>query len=374
MVGEGEGAIGVGTVRHSNGARRSTELDGALAATVHHDDLGTPADTLVALGDGSTVTDRGDGRGATELAGALATEVTRRAEPTAEMEAVACQVSLSSNGAPAPSREQAVDHGPVQGAQSPRVVAHRQAIEIDDCYKTFGSNRVMNGLTLSFREGAITTVLGPSGTGKSVLIKHILGLMTPDHGDVRVFGKSIPALSEPELLELRREFGVLFQDGALFGSLNIYDNVAFPLRQHTTLSEGEIQEIVMGRLKEVGLEKAARRMPSQISGGMRKRAGFARALVMEPKILMFDEPDSGLDPVRTSLLCDLILQVHEEFGGTYLLVTHDISTARKVSDDVAVIWQGKAVFAGSAEEGFSASDSFVQQFLAGQSAGPLGMD
>jgi phospholipid/cholesterol/gamma-HCH transport system ATP-binding protein len=232
----------------------------------------------------------------------------------------------------------------------------------------------MRGLTLGFREGAVTTVLGPSGTGKSVLIKHILGLMTPDRGDVRVFGKSIPSLTEHELLELRREFGVLFQDGALFGSLNIYDNVAFPLRQHTEYSEEQIREIVMARLKEVGLEAAVHRMPNEISGGMRKRAGFARALVMEPKILMFDEPDSGLDPVRTSLLCDLILQVHEEFGGTYLVVTHDINTARKVSDDVAVIWQGQAVFSGPAEEGFSSSDPFVQQFLAGQSAGPLGMD
>lgn len=250
----------------------------------------------------------------------------------------------------------------------------RYAIEIDNAYKTFGSNAVMQGLDLVFHEGAITTVLGPSGTGKSVLIKHILGLMFPDQGDVRVFGKSIPSLPDKELLDLRRQFGVLFQDGALFGSMNIYDNVAFPLRQHTERSEPEIREIVMSRLAEVGLEAAARRMPSQISGGMRKRAGFARALVMEPSILMFDEPDSGLDPVRTSLLNDLILKVHAELGGTYIVVTHDINTARKLSDYVAVIWQGRSVFCGPAEEGFSSEDSFVRQFLSGQSVGPLGMD
>jgi phospholipid/cholesterol/gamma-HCH transport system ATP-binding protein len=262
----------------------------------------------------------------------------------------------------------------MQDGKATTLAAERYAIEIDHVCKTFGSNAVMNCLDLTFREGAITTVLGPSGTGKSVLIKHILGLMFPDSGDVRVFGKSIPSLSDPELLDLRREFGVLFQDGALFGSMNIYDNVAFPLRQHTDYPEERIRDIVMSRLQEVGLEAAARKMPSQISGGMRKRAGFARALVTDPKILMFDEPDSGLDPVRTSLLNDLILRVHEEFGGTYLIVTHDINTARKVSDDLAVIWKGRAVFCGPAATGFSSEDPFVRQFLAGHSAGPLGMD
>lgn len=263
---------------------------------------------------------------------------------------------------------------PVGAGDGSIATAARAAIEIDGCYKAFGSNRVMNGLTLDFPEGHITTVLGPSGTGKSVLIKHILGLMVPDAGDVRVFGRSVPDLQLPELLELRRDFGVLFQDGALFGSMNVYDNVAFPLRQHTSMPEDEIRRVVMDRLREVGLEAAATRMPGQISGGMRKRAGFARALVMEPKILLFDEPDSGLDPVRTSLLNDLIMAIHEHDGGTYLIVTHDISTAKKVADHVALIWQGQAVYCGPAEEAFDSPDPFVRQFLAGDSAGPLGMD
>jgi phospholipid/cholesterol/gamma-HCH transport system ATP-binding protein len=156
--------------------------------------------------------------------------------------------------------------------------------------------------------------------------------------------------------------------------MNIYDNVAFPLRKHTKLPEDKIRPIVMQRLKEVGLENATRKMPNEISGGMRKRAGFARALVLNPKIVLFDEPDSGLDPVRTSLLCDLILEVHKEHGGTYLLVTHNIPTAQKVSDYIGLLWQGRLAHYGPTEEAFASSDPFVRQFLAGDSAGPLGMD
>ena len=167
---------------------------------------------------------------------------------------------------------------------------------------------------------------------------------------------------------------MLFQDGALFGSLNLYDYTAFPLRKHTDKSEDEIHEIVMARLTEVGLERSLHKHPNEVSGGMRKRAGFARALVMNPKIVFFDEPDSGLDPVRTSLLNDLILEMHAEHGGTYLLVTHDIRTARKVSDYVGVIWKGKVVHYSEAEEAFNSDLPFVRQFLAGESDGPLGMD
>jgi len=248
------------------------------------------------------------------------------------------------------------------------------AIEVDDVYKAFNGFHVLNGLTVDFVEGAITTVLGPSGTGKSVLLKHIIALLYPDAGDIRVFGQSITKMGEDELFAMREGFGVLFQDGALFGSMNIYDNVAFPLRKHTKLPEDKIRPVVMQRLKEVGLEGATRKMPNEISGGMRKRAGFARALVLNPKIVLFDEPDSGLDPVRTSLLCDLILDVHKEHGGTYLLVTHNIPTAEKVSDYIGLLWQGRLAHYGPTAEAFASSDPFVRQFLAGDSAGPLGMD
>jgi phospholipid/cholesterol/gamma-HCH transport system ATP-binding protein len=240
--------------------------------------------------------------------------------------------------------------------------------------KSFGDFQVMKNMSLDFADNAITTVLGPSGTGKSVLIKHLVGLLEPDDGEVLVFGRNIWQISESERYEIRKNFGVLFQDGALFGSMNLYDNIAFPLRKHTDMAEDEIEDIVMARAKEVGLEASIGKSPSEISGGMRKRAGFARALVLNPKIVLFDEPDSGLDPVRTSLLCDLILDVHRENGGAYLVVTHDIRSAKKVSDYVGLIWRGEVVHYSEAEEAFACDDPFVRQFLAGESAGPLGMD
>ncbi|MBN9739258.1 ABC transporter ATP-binding protein [Pseudonocardia sp. P1] len=247
-------------------------------------------------------------------------------------------------------------------------------MEVRGVHKTFGSFKVLQGLDLQFADDAITTVLGPSGTGKSVLIKHLVGLLEPDAGEVMVFGQNIWGLSEDERYAIRRRMGVLFQDGALFGSMNIFDNTAFPLRKHTDKPDKEIREIVMDRCTEVGLERSLHKFPNEVSGGMRKRAGFARAMVLNPDIVFFDEPDSGLDPVRTSLLNDLILQMHAEHGGTYLLVTHDIRTARKVSDYVGLIWKGKVVHYGDAEGAFNSPDPFVRQFLAGESAGPLGMD
>jgi phospholipid/cholesterol/gamma-HCH transport system ATP-binding protein len=256
----------------------------------------------------------------------------------------------------------------------PEVNGRVHSMEVRDVYKSFGSFDVLQGLNLQFQDDAITTILGPSGTGKSVLIKHLVGLLEPDDGQVLVFGKDLWKMSEKERYELRTRMGVLFQDGALFGSLNIYDNTAFPLRKHTDKSEDEIRDIVTQRLSEVGLDKAHNKLPNEVSGGMRKRAGFARALVMEPAIVFFDEPDSGLDPVRTSLLNDLILDIHSEHKGTYLLVTHDIRTARKVSDYVGLIWKGKVVHYGEAEGAFASEDPFVRQFLSGDSAGPLGMD
>jgi phospholipid/cholesterol/gamma-HCH transport system ATP-binding protein len=220
----------------------------------------------------------------------------------------------------------------------------------------------------------ISMVLGPSGTGKSVLIKHIVGLLYPDAGDVLVHGESIPAMSDDELFETRKKFGLLFQDGALFGSMNVYDNTAFPLRQHTDKGEDEIEEIVSRRLREVGLAEAFYKMPNELSGGMRKRAGFARALVLDPAIVMFDEPDSGLDPVRTALLCELIREVHEENGGCYLVISHDLGTARRIADFIAVLWKGRIVESGPSDELFSSNNEFVSQFLNADVKGPLAMD
>jgi phospholipid/cholesterol/gamma-HCH transport system ATP-binding protein len=250
----------------------------------------------------------------------------------------------------------------------------RDAIEFIDVHKSFGRNHVLRGLNMSLPDGQISMIIGPSGTGKSVCIKHIVGLLYPDQGDVLVQGQSIPSLPDADLFEIRKKFGVLFQDGALFGSINLYDNVAFPLRQHTEKSDEEIAEIVNRRLREVGLGGEGEKMPSQLSGGMRKRAGFARSLVLEPEIVLFDEPDSGLDPVRTALLCELIKEVHAENGGCYVVITHDIMSARRVAEHIAVLWKGQIVQSGPAAELFASENPFVRQFLSGDAAGPLGME
>jgi phospholipid/cholesterol/gamma-HCH transport system ATP-binding protein len=220
----------------------------------------------------------------------------------------------------------------------------------------------------------ISVVLGPSGTGKSVLIKHLIGLTFPDVGEVVVHGRSLSRMTMAELLEVRRKFGILFQDGALFGSMNLFDNVAFPLRQHTDTPEDEVARIVGARLADVGLSDYLDYMPNELSGGMRKRGGFARALVLEPEIVIFDEPDSGLDPVRTALLCDCIKKLHSEHGGTYIVITHDIASARQIGEFLVVLWHGQIVQAGGREEMFGSRNPFVRQFLSRDTQGPLGMD
>ncbi len=250
----------------------------------------------------------------------------------------------------------------------------RWSIRCLDVHKRLGGAPVLNGLNVAIPDETITVVLGPSGTGKSVLIKHIIGLMFPDSGDIVVKGQSVPTLTLPKLLALRRKIGVLFQDGALFGSMSVYDNIAFPLRQHTDMAEAQISKLVKQRLSDVGLMEAIDYMPSQLSGGMRKRAGFARALVMEPDIVIFDEPDSGLDPVRTALLCDLIQEMHNLYGGTYIVVTHNIASARQIGEYIALLWRGRIVEAGDAERMFSSENPFVRQFLSGSAEGPLTMD
>ncbi len=260
----------------------------------------------------------------------------------------------------------------------------KDAVEFVDVHKAFGRNKILKGLNLGLPEGKISMILGPSGTGKSVCIKHMVGLLYPDQGDVLVHGESVPGMKDDELFEMRKKFGVLFQDGALFGSMNVWDNTAFPLRQHTDKGEDEIGDIVGRRLKEVGLEGAWDKMPNELSGGMRKRAGFARALVLDPDIVLFDEPDSGLDPVRTALLGELIQEIHEDMMGeaekrgapppAFTLITHDIMTARRVAEHISVLWKGRIVESGPAVELFDSDNAFVRQFLSGESQGPLGME
>jgi phospholipid/cholesterol/gamma-HCH transport system ATP-binding protein len=248
------------------------------------------------------------------------------------------------------------------------------AIETRALRKSFGAFRVLDGVDLQIPEGSIAAIMGPSGTGKSVLIKHVLGLLKPDAGDVLVRGRALSTMSRSEVIAMRRDIGVMFQDGALFSSMTVYENVAFPLRQHTDYNDGDVREIVMEHLEKVGLGFAADRYPAELSGGMKKRAGLARGLVLDPGIVLADEPDSGLDPVRTALLGQLLIDRHAELGGTLLVITHNMMLAKRVADYVAVLWRGKIVASGPAYEMFESDDPFIRQFLAGEARGPLGMD
>ncbi len=260
----------------------------------------------------------------------------------------------------------------------PRPTIVRPALDhVIECVgveKAFGGHRVLTGVDCRVPRGRITVVMGPSGTGKSVLLRHFVGLLLPDRGDVIVEGRSVPRLREEELLALRRDMGMLFQDGALFSSLNLFDNVAFPLRQHTRRGEREIRDIVMARLAEVGLAGAERKMPNELSGGMRKRAGFARALVLEPRILLFDEPDSGLDPVRTALLCDLIREIQRRYGSTAVVISHDTQAVFDIADTVILLHGGRVVEQGPKEQLRGSTNPFTRQFIRGAVVGPLAMD
>jgi phospholipid/cholesterol/gamma-HCH transport system ATP-binding protein len=246
-------------------------------------------------------------------------------------------------------------------------------VQVADLTKSFGGRPVWSDLSLTLPAGEISVLLGPSGTGKSVFLKTLVGLLKPDRGDIWIRGENLPRLSERRLYRIRRLFGVLFQDGALFGSMNIYDNVAFPLREHTKRGEAEIRDIVTEKLDMVGLLGAEGKLPGEISGGMRKRAGLARALVLDPEIVLFDEPDSGLDPVRTAYLNQLIIDLNQQTGATFLIVTHDINTARTVPDNIGLIYHGHLAMFGPREMLLSSTEPVVRQFLNAQRIGPIGM-
>ncbi|GAA4713181.1 ABC transporter ATP-binding protein [Phytohabitans rumicis] len=246
-------------------------------------------------------------------------------------------------------------------------------VRVDGLTKSFGGQPVWSDVTLTLPAGEISVLLGPSGTGKSVFLKTLVGLLKPDRGDIWIAGQNLPRLSERALYEVRKLFGVLFQDGALFGSMNIFDNVAFPLREHTRRTESQIRSVVYQKLEMVGLVGAEEKLPGQISGGMRKRAGLARALVLDPEIILFDEPDSGLDPVRTAYLNQLIIDLNQQTGATFLIVTHDINTARTVPDNIGLIYHGHLAMFGPREMLLSSVEPVVRQFLNAQRVGPIGM-
>ena len=240
--------------------------------------------------------------------------------------------------------------------------------------KSFGTHTVLRDISFDIPQGQITAVMGPSGTGKSVLLKNIIGLLRPDEGEIWVDGEETVRMGERDLYRVRRKFGVLFQDGALFGSMNLYDNIAFPLREHTKKSEKEIREITLAKADMVGLLDHLKKYPGEVSGGMKKRAGLARALSLDPEIILFDEPDSGLDPVRVSYLDELVKMIQEETGATFVIITHNIESVMRTSDYLAVLYRAGLVQFGSKADMKLSKDPIIQQFLSGRALGPIGMD
>ncbi|MGZ6771808.1 MAG: ABC transporter ATP-binding protein [Mycobacteriaceae bacterium] len=246
-------------------------------------------------------------------------------------------------------------------------------VSVEGLTKSFGSQKIWQDVTLTLPAGEVSALLGPSGTGKSVFLKSIIGLLRPENGSIIIDGTDILQCKEKELYDIRKMFGVLFQDGALFGSMTIYDNVAFPLREHTKKSESEVRQIVMDKLDLVGLTGAEGKLPGEISGGMKKRAGLARALVLNPEIILCDEPDSGLDPVRTAYLSQTLIDINAQTDATILIVTHNINVARTVPDNLGMLFRRHLVMFGPREVLLTSDEPVVEQFLNGRRIGPIGM-
>ncbi len=244
-------------------------------------------------------------------------------------------------------------------------------IQVKAVEKRFGDQKVLDGITFNIPSGTVTSIIGRSGGGKSVLLKHLIGLERPDSGEIVINGQNLGTLSGPDLNRLRRQCGVLFQEGALFDYFSVRENVAFPLREHTRLAEQEIQALVDAKLTTVGLVSHAEKFPAQISGGMRKRVALARALALDPDIVFFDEPTSGLDPITRTAIYELILSSHRERSVTYVIVSHDIKGVFRISDEIMMLWEGKIVARGDPEQMRNNPHPAVQQFVAGSLTGPM---
>ncbi len=247
-------------------------------------------------------------------------------------------------------------------------------IEIKEIYKKFGSQQVLNGLSLNIPKGLITVIIGRSGGGKSVLLKHIIGLLKPDAGQIIFDGVDMVAADDKTLEGIRKRFGMLFQEGALFDSLNLEDNIGFPLFEHTKLSDKEIYERVKEVMAMVGLSGAEKKFPSEISGGMRKRAGLARAIISNPEVILFDEPTSGLDPIMSATIDNLIVDVQRRLNVTCIVISHDIKSTFRIAHKIAMLYEGKIIAEGTPEGMQNIDNAYLKQFIGGLTEGPMAVE
>jgi phospholipid/cholesterol/gamma-HCH transport system ATP-binding protein len=244
-------------------------------------------------------------------------------------------------------------------------------IQMMDVQKSFNSNHVLRGVDLEIRRGETMVIIGGSGTGKSVILKHIIGLLQPDGGRVLIGEKDLSELTERSLDEIRKKFGMLFQGAALFDSLTVWQNVGFALRQQTHMGDAKIREIAENKLAMVGLRGVGDLMPSELSGGMKKRVGLARAIATEPEILLYDEPTTGLDPIMADAINELIVKMKEELHVTGVAITHDMVSAYKIADRIAMLYEGKILEIGSPDEIKNSENPVVHQFVTGSAVGPI---
>jgi len=247
-------------------------------------------------------------------------------------------------------------------------------IKLIDIKKSFNGRHVLNGVDLTINSGEITVIVGRSGEGKSVLIKHIIGLLKPDSGKILLDGKDLTIMKTKEFSEVLKRFGMLFQSGALFDSMTVIDNVGFALAEHTGLSPKAVREVALKKLAQVGLCGSEDMMPSELSGGMKKRVALARAIVMDPEIVIFDEPTTGLDPITSDAIANLILETQRQLKTTYIVITHDIKLTYKIADTIAMLHKGIIIEQGSVEHIRGSKDPILSQFLEGRADGPLSID
>lgn len=257
-------------------------------------------------------------------------------------------------------------------------LAHKNTkpkLALGNVQKRFGDNHVLKGVNLQVPQGKSLVVIGGSGSGKSVMIKCALGLITPDSGSIQIDGAETTHLNDNERNQLMTRFGMLFQGGALFDSLPIWENVAFGLTQFQKMPRKEAYEVAIEKLRAVGLgSNIANHFPAELSGGMQKRVALARAIATHPEIIFFDEPTTGLDPIMADVINDLIIQCREDLGATTLTITHDMQSARKIADDIAMIYKGKIIWQGPAKDIDTSKNAHVEQFIHGRADGPIKMD